>query len=257
MDKIVDYLKQLDLSDAEAKLYLRLLQSGPTSVRDLAATVDIKRTTAYFYIDQLVEKGLIMKLVRGSKKLVAANEPENLKILVEEKLKKAKAVQNSFSDILKTLTTTLPKENNSRDADIRYYQGISNVKKIYEEAFKANEVCSYVKLTESNEAGKVFSDNIITFGNAFERNPKLKVREILYDSPLTKEQAPKMLTKNKRYSFKFMPKDLQLSSEDILIYDGKVAIINYKGKVSSVVLQSIDYYKNSKELFDFIWKVIP
>src|ERR1700734_1251596 len=101
MDKIVDYLKQLDLSDVEAKLYLTLLQTGPASVRDLAQTIDIKRTTAYFYIDQLVEKGLIMKLVKGSKKLVAANEPENLKILVEDKLESAKNVQQNFSTILK------------------------------------------------------------------------------------------------------------------------------------------------------------
>src|SRR5215469_15447405 len=100
MDKIIDYLKQLDLSDAEAKLYLTLLKAGPVSVRDLAQTVDIKRTTAYFYIDQLVEKGLIMKLVKGSKKLIAANEPENLKILVEEKIKKAQAVQENFPAIL-------------------------------------------------------------------------------------------------------------------------------------------------------------
>jgi HTH-type transcriptional regulator, sugar sensing transcriptional regulator len=106
MDNIIDYLKHLDLSDVEAKLYLTLLQAGPTSVRDLAQTIDIKRTTAYFYIDQLVDKGLIMKLVKGSKKLVAANTPDNLEHLVEEKLKKAKAVQHDYPEILKTLTAS-------------------------------------------------------------------------------------------------------------------------------------------------------
>src|SRR5258708_38672740 len=107
-DQIIDYLKQLDLSDVEAKLYLMLLQTGPTTVRDLAQTVDIKRTTAYFYIDQLVEKGLIMKLVRGSKKLVAANEPGNLQHLVEKKVASAKTVQQSLPAILKVLNTSLP-----------------------------------------------------------------------------------------------------------------------------------------------------
>src|ERR1700733_13321654 len=139
MDKLVDYLKQLDLSDVEAKLYLTLLKTGPTSVRDLAATIDIKRTTAYFYIDQLVEKGLIIKLVRGSKKLVAANEPESLKTLVDKKLKNAEEVRQEFPDILKTLTTSLPKGNNSDDAEVKYYKGKNGVKKIYEEALKANE----------------------------------------------------------------------------------------------------------------------
>src|SRR6185437_8435894 len=148
MDKTIDYLKQLDLSDAEAKLYLTLLQSGPVSVRDLAQTVDIKRTTAYFYIDQLVEKGLIMKLVRGSKKLVAACEPENLKILVEEKIKQANKVQKEFPDILKALTTSLPKEDNNSDAEIKYYKGKNGVKKIYEEALTGKELRSFVNVEE-------------------------------------------------------------------------------------------------------------
>lgn len=257
MNTIVDYLKQLDLSEVEAKLYLTLLQMGPSSVRDLAQTIDIKRTTAYFYIDQLVDKGLIMKLVKGSKKLVAANEPESLKHLVEEKLESAKLVEKNFPEILKILTSDLPRENVTEESGIRYYKGINNVRKIYEDAFKADEICSYVRLTETETAKKVFANNILTFNEAFKRNEKLIIKEILYDSPLSEEQAPKLLTKNKRYSFKFMPEDLQLSSEDILIYDGKVAIINYKSQVSIIVLHNNDYYKNSKELFEFIWKILP
>src|SRR6185437_6577010 len=167
MDNIVDYLKQLNLSDAEAKLYLTLLKTGPASVRDLAQKVDIKRTTAYFYIDQLVEKGLIMKLVKGSKKLVAANEPENLKILVEEKLKQANEVQKGFPDILKALTTSLPKEDNNGDAEIKYYKGKNGVKKIYEEILQAKEVRSYVNIEEIAE---VFPENFPLFDSALQKN---------------------------------------------------------------------------------------
>src|SRR6266404_1145402 len=172
MDNIVDYLKQLDLSDAEAKLYLTLLKTGPTSVRDLAQTVDIKRTTAYFYIDQLVEKGLIMKLVKGSKKLVAANEPENLKILVEEKLKTANEVQQSFPDILKLLNTSLPKEDNPTDAEIKYYKGKNGVKKIYEEALKSKELSTYANFTQLST---VFPSNFDLFAVALKQNPSLRI----------------------------------------------------------------------------------
>src|SRR5579872_4871706 len=180
MDKIIDYLKQLDLSEIEAKLYLRLLQTGPTSVRDLAQTVDIKRTTAYFYIDQLVEKGLIMKLVRGSKKLIAANEPENLNILVEEKLKKANEVQQGFPTILKILNTSLPQKDNTNDAEIKYYKGKNGVKKIYDEALKSKELHSYVNL---NDVGNIFPGNLLSFDRAFEENKNLKLYEFVEDSP--------------------------------------------------------------------------
>jgi sugar-specific transcriptional regulator TrmB len=253
MDKIITYLKQLDLSDAEAKLYLRLLQTGSTSVRDLAQTVDIKRTTAYFYIDQLVEKGLIMKLVKGSKKLVAATEPENLKLLVEKKLTSAKNVQKSFSTILTELTKIAPKENNAKNTEIRSYKGILSARKIYEEALHSNELRAYVKLKETE---KLFSDNMPIFENAFKNNPRLKIWEIIYDSGSNTQDAERVESISDRYFYKYTPKHLKLNSEDILIYDGKVAIINYKERETSVVLQSSDFYKDFKELFDFMWNVL-
>ena len=253
MDNIVDYLKQLDLSDAEAKLYLTLLQSGPTSVRDLAQTVDIKRTTTYFYIDQLVEKGLILKLVRGSKKLVAASEPENLKILVEEKLKKAKEVEKNFPDIIKMLNTSLPKENNSNEAEIKFYKGKNGVKKIYEEVLQAKEVRSYVNIEEITE---VFPENVDLFNHAFKRNPAMKMFEIVENSPESQARFQSQKTSD-NYFYKFLPEDMNLKAQDILLYENTVAIIHFKDQISGVILRNADLYTNFKLLFDFIWRILP
>lgn len=251
MDKIINYLKQLDLSDAEAKLYLTLLQTGPTSVRELAQTVDIKRTTAYFYIDQLVEKGLIMKLVRGSKKLVAANEPENLEHLVEEKIKTAKGVQKGFPAILNTLKSSLPPEATNKDADIKYYKGKNGVKKIYIEALDAKEIRSYVN---TEEIAKAFPNNYDLLNIAFKKNPIIKIFEICEESPKTRER---LKLANKNHFYKILPKNLKLTSQDVLIYDNKVAIIDLKGQTNAIVLHSIDLSKNFKLLFDLLWDVLP
>jgi len=253
MDKIVDYLKQLDLSDAEAKLYLTLLKTGPTSVRDLAATVDIKRTTAYFYIDQLVEKGLIMKLVHGSKKLVAANEPENLKILVEAKLKKADEVKKGFPDVLKLLTTSLPKENGSNDAEIKYYKGKNGVKKIYEDVLNANEIRSYVNI---EEVIHVFPENEGLFEKAINNNKKMIMFEFIEDSKLAREIIGP-LEKGGRYQSKFLPKDTRIEATDIIIYDGKISFINLKDRMSGIILQNTELYNNLKVLYDLLWRLLP
>jgi len=253
MNNLVDYLKQLDLSDVEAKLYLTLLKTGPTSVRDLAQTIDIKRTTAYFYIDQLVEKGLIMKLVKGSKKLVAANEPENLKTLVETKLQQANEIQKSFPDILKMLNSTVSQGTNSNNAEVKYYKGKNGVKKIYEEALKATELRSYVNLTEIE---KIFPENFALFDNAFKNNQQLMMYEIVEDSPLALERS-KSSSQNNRYSYKVFPQDVKLQSTDILISDGNISIIHLKDTIYGLVLHNNELYNNFKILFDFIWEILP
>jgi sugar-specific transcriptional regulator TrmB len=253
MDKIIDYLKQLDLSDAEAKIYLRLLQSGPTSVRDLAQTVEIKRTTAYFYIDQLVEKGLIMKLVRGSKKLVAANEPHNLRYLVEEKVDSARIIEKSLPSILKTLSTSLLKGKSADDAEIRFYKGISNARKSYEESLHANELRTYARIDKTIN---LFPDSVKVFKKAFKSNLELKIWEIIYDSESSSEPAEHVKANTDRYFYKKLPNHLKLSSEDILLYDGRVAILNFREGGSNIVLKSADFYSNFKQLFDFMWQII-
>jgi sugar-specific transcriptional regulator TrmB len=257
MDTIIDYLKQLELSEIEAKLYLTLLQSGPISVRDLAANIDIKRTTAYLYVDQLVEKGLVIKIVKGSKKLVTAEDPKALEHLVKAKVESAQKVQKHFPDILKTLATSLPGNVESDEAEIRYYKGKNGVKKVYEEALKAKELRSYFNIELMKEA---LPDNEVLFVHALQTNKDIKIYELIQDSPLSRKKvkASKAVSlKHDRYFLKFLPQGITLSAADILIYDGKIGIVNVGSQFTGIVLNNKDYYNNSKELFDLVWKVLP
>jgi sugar-specific transcriptional regulator TrmB len=255
MEDIIKFLKKLELSDVEAKLYLTLLQHGPTSVRELAETINIKRTTTYFYIDQLIEKGLIIKMVKGSKKQVAANPPESLQHLVEKKVASAKQVEQTFPDILKSLTTTLPHEDSNEGAEITYYKGKNGVRKIYEDVLRAKEQRSYVDISKIAE---VFPENYHLFRDAFIQNPEIQMFEIIENSPESKIYLDNL---NKYsgagYHYKLLPEDTRLTAQDILIYDGKVAIIHLKDSISGVVLKNTDLYNNFKILFDFIWKSLP
>lgn len=256
MTKITDFLEKLDLSELEAKLYLTLLESGPQTVRDLAKRAGIGRTTSYPYIDLLLEKGLIMKNVKGVHTYVVASPPqESLKQILDQKTKTIQNIQKEFPEIISELNSS---RNTSQidNTEIRYYKGKLGVKKVYEEAVQSEELRSYAKIVVKDG---LFPDNVEFFNQAFKKNENLSIREIIYDSPLAQQLSPKVFSENERYDYKFMPPELKLTSEDILIYNGKVAIINYKSadNINCIILQSKDYYNNSKELFDYIWKMIP
>ncbi|HSW88971.1 MAG TPA: helix-turn-helix domain-containing protein [Candidatus Saccharimonadales bacterium] len=255
MEKILKYLEQLDLSEIEAKLYLTLLQTGPNSVRDIANAIGIKRTTAYLYVDQLEAKGLLIKIVQKSHPLIEAVPPESsLEHLVKEKVENTQTIQSDFPTILQSIHSAYPSFIHTGDAEVKYYKGINNARKIYEESLNSQELRAYVKIKETE---KLFPDNLPIFENAFKNNPRLKVWEIIYDSASTTKDAERVETLSDKYFYKFMPGNLKLSSEDILIYDGKVAIINYRGEKTSVVLHSSDFYNNLKAIFDFTWNMIP
>ncbi len=261
MNKILDYLEQLGLSEIEAKLYLTLLNTGPISVRELAETTKIKRTTAYLYIDQLIDKELVMKLVKGSKKLVVANEPaENLHYLVDKKLERAKKAEANLPEMVSLLTKALPQKESTNEAEIRYYKGKSGVKKIYEDALKAKELRTYVNFLELTKllVPNGIELDINLFDRGLKKNPNLRIFEIVANTPNVIQEFNLDLTgKNQRYRYKFMPNTVGLTSPGILLYDNTVAIINGNGKLTSIVLRNTEYYVNSKKLFDFMWSMLP
>ena len=130
MNKVNDYLEKLGLSEIETKLYLFLVESPPVTVRELAWKTGVGRTTAYPYIDLLLEKGLITKIVKGSHTFVSANSPEeSLQQIIDQKAQVVKSIQDEFPEIIKTLSASLKLSGNIDEDTIIYYKGKNNVKK--------------------------------------------------------------------------------------------------------------------------------
>ena len=261
MEKIISYLKQLDLSEVEAKLYVTLLQSGPTSIRDLAQTVEIKRTTAYFYIDQLTEKGLIMKLVKGSRKLVEANKPESLQALVEKKLEAAQQTKKDFAELFSMIDKKIPEDRNFDKGDIRYYKGKLAIKKVYDESLRGPELRVYANLAklETLLAKSNFILPYDIYEKALEKNKDLKIYEMVADEPGSIDQftLDETTNKNSRYQHKHMPSSIGLTSPGIAFFNNKVVIISGESEPYITVWENADFYDNSIKLFDFIWNVLP
>ncbi len=255
MNTVIEYLRQLELSEIEAKLYLALLQKGPTSARELAEEIGIKRTTVYTYINLLIEKGLVMKLIRNSDNLLMANSAEEtLEHLVKQKLESANIAKKELHSVLKTIKDQLSTHETTEEAEIKFYKGKKGVLKIYEDALKAKEIRSYVDLSKM---GGLFPENSEIFINGFATNEELHIFEIFEDSPLSNIAIENQST-NPRFHYKFHPKEISFSAADTLIYDGKVGIINSRNNdISGIILKNNEYYNNSKELFDFIWKMLP
>lgn len=251
---ILQYLDELDLSETEAQLYLKLLETGQISVRDLAQTTGLKRTTAYLHVDLLVEKGLVMKIVKGSQKQVAANPPaESLEYLVTKKLETATAMKSKFPIMIQELTKSIPQGTEIGNAEIKYYKGKSGIRKIYEEALHAQELKSYVNIAIISE---LMPENSILFSDALTNTHGPEIYEIIDGSNRSKEYVKKY-NEYSRYHYKFLPENIKLSTADTLVYDDKVAIINVSEKMTGVIFKNNDYYNNSRELFDFVWNMLP
>jgi sugar-specific transcriptional regulator TrmB len=78
-------LQELGLKDVEVKVYAALLESGPTSIRGIAAAAKVNRGTTYEALKSLAEAGLVAYTRKGERNKYRAESPERIYDLIAEK----------------------------------------------------------------------------------------------------------------------------------------------------------------------------
>lgn len=247
------YLEQLGFSKTELKLYLALLKAGPMSVKELAEAAKINRTAMYSHINSLMEDGVILSIMIGSRKQLVALEPDRLKYLVDKKFEAVKTLQAQFPAFVTSLENAVSRPPQNMRVDVKYFKGLQGINAMWDDMFQASELRIYAKLSV---IAPLFPNEPDLFEKALKRNPDLRIYEIYGDSLSTIKHFD-YKTKSNRYFYKFMSPTVGLTSPGIIIYDNKVAIVNVENKVSGMILYNKDYYLNSKKLFDFIWQMLP
>lgn len=255
MKNNIDYLEQLGFSEVESKLYLLLLKSGSITVAELAEKAKINRTATYSHINTLLEKGIIAK-VKGISNKIAANPPEHLHYLVEQKAIHIGMLQEKLPLVISSLNSVFSPIQNELKSETKYYRGKSGVKAIYQEILHSNKIRAYFN---PGDLHKVFPENVKLCSEALFHNQKMKVFEIAEDNQEARSCIEYSRKIEEKHFWKLLPQDVKLTANDILIYEGKVAIINIRDKqnITGVVLTNKDYYNNSVQLFDLLWRFLP
>jgi sugar-specific transcriptional regulator TrmB len=252
MKQIHDFLIDLGLSDAESKIYYKLLEMGQCSVTELAHSLNMNRVTAHFNIKSLIDKGLITHLKQGRSRELHAQPPDALQYLIEKRESDAKNLREAFSMMLPLMNKAKPsKEIANGKFDVRFFQGENGVRAIYREVLKSNELRSYVNISSISQ---MFPENPSLFPDAVS-SKHLTMWEIIEDSPKSREYLKTI--NPQKYFYKFFPPEWNISLFDYMIFDGKIAMIAGKQEISGILIDNAELYDNAKILFELMWKLLP
>ncbi|MDD4333280.1 MAG: helix-turn-helix domain-containing protein [Patescibacteria group bacterium] len=136
MDLII--LKKLGLQDKEIKIYLKLLESGAISVRELAQISGLNRGTTYDILKRLQESGLVSYYHQKTKQKFIAEDPEKLLKLVKNKEDEIKAAKDKISEIIPELKSL--QDKGGYKPTTKFYEGNSGVREILEDLLETMEL---------------------------------------------------------------------------------------------------------------------
>src|SRR3989338_9161192 len=88
----IENLEKVGLNSNEARVYLALLELGPSLVGKITEKSKVHRRTVYDVLESLIDKGLVSYIVEINRKVFEATEPERLLELLKEREKEIKEI---------------------------------------------------------------------------------------------------------------------------------------------------------------------
>lgn len=241
MDKWNKYLQLLGLSDTESKIYLEVLKMGPSPVQEIAKKIGLSRVSVYSLIESLTKIGLMTSVEKGNKQLYAAEPPERIISLAENK---ANNLKISIQEIKSSIQELKLVQSGDRPV-VKMYEGIEAFVAIQEDVTNSNidQMCEFgnlddVDITYPYEALEPFYKKLAK--TKFER------KLIFY----TKTKTPRTSEPNKKIKYLENTKEFH---GDIFFYGNTVWLSGFKGRQITVMIKSQEIKDTLQAVFDIAW----
>ncbi len=244
----IDTLEAIGFENNEAKIYLALLELGETTIIPLSKKAGLPRTTCYFLVDKMADKGLLSKTARGAHTYFSASTPEKIReiaILNEQRSKNQRQLADEIVPQLVDLRRKTPK-----GPKIQYFSGRQGIRAIFDDLITSGATKDhYIGSTKAciKIAGEQFMKDWV----------KRRVKNGIFSYGVRVESEEEMRNtfrssqKNLR-QIKFAPSGAEFPVY-ISIYGNKVAFVTSDKEGFGMIIDSPDLSKTFRSIFNIIW----
>lgn len=243
---MIHQLKDIGLSDNEAKTYLAMLELGPSPMLAIAAKAEINRPTAYAQLETLKKRGLVSTITKGKKQLFQAESPDQLEVLVNYELSEAKRHKESLHDIMPDLKSLF--NLTDEKPQVRFFEGREGLLRMQEEFLKVKSK-EILGIFSMDQVLKAFPDHK---SNYIEKRIAKKIFSRAIYTGMSENNALKPSSSEYRHSLYVSPEIFPFKS-DITIFDNNVAISNLEGKLSGTIISQAAIADSFRAIFDYFW----
>lgn len=124
-------LTKLGLTDTEAKIYLAILELGPSAAVVIANRANVKRTTTYSALDRLIKEGLVSEVADSKERTFKAEDPDRLSKLTRKMRRQVIDAEMELEKLLPGLKAIQKKL--LEPPTVTFFQGLEGIKTIVEQ----------------------------------------------------------------------------------------------------------------------------
>lgn len=237
------------LSAKEAEIYEIILGIGQAPASEIYKKTAYKRGLVYKLLEQLAEKGLIIKIEKPRKVAIFRVEhPNKINERLEEQAQKVNYYKRTMGELMPQLVSNYNLAFNK--PGIRFFEGKDGLKKVLADTLTAREtIYSYVDMEAIDKYIPGINRDYV------KKREKLNINKkgIVLDSPFTRKLLQDYHTNVT--DTRFMDYTKYTFSSIMQIYDNRVVYISLsKDSFMSILIQDKNIYQMHKQIFEFNWQ---
>lgn len=244
-----DILKNLNIPETATRIYLRLLEIGVSSARQLAENLNIPRPSVYDNLKILINLGLVTEQDKENKKLFKVDDVKNLSHLVKDKIDNLQQQEKK----LKGLIPTLGKQLDYLEPKIKFYSGQEGVRHALNDILWYENITTLV-IWPISEMIEVLGADYLWENNRKRIKQKIFLRTIWpQDKAVKFKQYPFLgITKEFYREIRLAPKGMTWNM-GLWAYADKVAFISSRKESFGFTVTSRDFTELIKSQFELVW----
>ena len=241
-------LQKFGLKEKEIKIYLTLLNSGPSSVRKISEEAGVNRGTSYDILKKLIEMGLASYYEKRSHQYFVPEDPAKIINILEER---EKNIIKTKKEILKTIPDLqLLYSNITQKPFVKFYEGYSGAREILKDVLKT------VSKLEDKKYFVYSAESIREYlYKSFEDFSKERIKKNISVKVIAIGKGGELRGKDKR---KWLNNTNESAPNYIIIYGNKVAFISI-GPTSEplgTIIEDEATSQMQKIIFGYLWESI-
>ena len=230
----IEKLREIGLSDSEAKIYISLLELGEATVAEISRESGLHRTNIYDSLEKLKEKGFVSYLSKENRQFFRASDPGSLLVYWKEK-------EEKISRLVPELKALQSKVREKVTVEI--FKGKQGMKSVLKDVLaEKEEVLGYSIAGQLRKYLPEFSEYY------FREQTKYRIRHrFIY---ILKGPRPP----SKYYEIRYLPKEFSNAIVELCCGDTILNLI-WEPEMIAIRIRSEQLAENFKSNFSLLWKM--
>lgn len=249
-----NFLLDFGLNDKEIICYITLLKTGPNTIMNLSRETGIKRSTTHNIVEDLIEKGLVTQTNYGERRMIMAEDPKKLQIILEQRKWEMKKIEDVLPKAIKTIMSIIPQDKIDKHPEVKYFNGIKGFKEVNRKALEKaeEEICL---ISNPDEWYKIHTEEYDKDYYIPTRLKKNLFLRMLVNSPRFEENLlPIGSDELLKREIRVLPKNLTFKPT-ITIYKGEISLMTSGEPYIAVVIENNEISEMFLDLFNLLWEI--